>query len=246
VLFRSVRYGEGVFVGYRGFDATRTEVAYPFGYGLSYTEFAYDDVEVTQQGTVDAEDLRLSVSWTLTNTGDRAGAEVAQVYVTPAAGPVARPVRELKAFRKVFLPATGAERIGVELGLRDLAYWSASLHRWVVEPGEYRIEVGASSRDLRLTATIAVDAPRLRPPLTRMSPLQDWRDDPDAGPALLQAVGLTGVGRRATILGDEALLKVVGNFPLETLIAFPGVGITADIVDQLVAGLGGVDGSAQG
>ena len=171
----------------------------------------------------------------LTNTGSRAGAEVAQVYLTPPASPVARPPRELKAFRKIRLDPGSTEQISLTLGARDLAYWSTSLGDWVVEPGEYSIQVGASSRDIRLTTTVFVDAPRRRAPLTASSTLQEWRDDPITGPELLRTVGVTEDGAPLGILGDEELMKVLGNFPLRTLTAFTGLGITEDVLSHMTA-----------
>ena len=145
-----VRYGEGVFVGYRGFDAVGLPVAYSFGHGLSYTTFDYRDLAVSQAGSADAGDLVVTVTCTVANIGTLAGREVVQLYVEDDAASVARPPRELKAFAKVELAPGTQQRITLTLTSRDLSYWSTTHWRWVLEPGDFRIAVGASSRDIRL------------------------------------------------------------------------------------------------
>jgi beta-glucosidase len=227
-----VRYGEGVFVGYRGYDAAERPVAYPFGHGLSYTSFDYRDLRVTQEGSADAGDLLVTVSCVIANTGDRSGHEVVQVYVGDPAAAVARPPQELKAFAKVGLDP-GAERRAVfRLTPRDLSYWSAAHRRWVLEPGEFRIAVGASSRDIRLTQTIVVGGSLPAQPLTGMSTLAEWLADP-AGERALRAVLDTGPdGRLGGALGSSALVAQLGSVPLATLAPF-GV-LTNEQVEALV------------
>jgi beta-glucosidase len=155
-----VRYGEGVFVGYRGYDATGREVAYPFGHGLSYTRFGYSDLEVTRGESGD-----LTVACTVANTGTRAGHEVVQLYVGDRKARVARPPRELKAFTRIHLEPGAGRRVIFTLTARDLSYWS-SRRRWVLEPGEFSLEVGASSRDIRLAQDVRVDS---QPPVRALS-----------------------------------------------------------------------------
>lgn len=225
-----VRYGEGVFVGYRGFDAQDRAVSYPFGHGLSYTTFAHRDLDVTQTGSHDGGDLVLTVSTTVVNTGNRAGSEVLQVYVGDPEARVARPPRELKAFAKVALAPGEERRVTVTLGSRDLSYWSTGDARWVLEGGEFEIAVGASSRDLRLRRVVTVEATPPSRPLTAMSTLQEWLVDPKGSAALLAAVGTDPDGRPAGILGDTEMLGVIGNFPLGSLAAFPGMGISPEVL----------------
>jgi len=146
-----VRYAEGVFVGYRGYDATLRPVAYPFGHGLSYTRFEYRDIRVGGDG-----DDGLTVECVVANTGDRAGHEVVQLYVGDPVSRVARPPRELKGFTRVFLEPGAAREIVFTLSPRDLSYWSRSRGDWMLERGEFRVQVGASSRDIRLTGHITV------------------------------------------------------------------------------------------
>jgi beta-glucosidase len=228
-----VRYGEGVFVGYRGYDATDRPVAYPFGHGLSYTSFAYRDLRVTQAGTADTGDLMVTVRCGVANAGLRAGQEVVQVYVGDLGAKVARPPLELKAFAKVSLEPGTQQDLTFVLTARDLSYWSAAHRRWVLEPGEFRISVGASSRDIRLTQliTVAGTAPAL--PLTGMSTLADWLADPAGARALRAALGTGPDGRPGGILGSEELVRMLGGFPLSTLAVF-GAGITREQVEALL------------
>jgi len=144
-----VDYLEDVLVGYRYYDTKAVAPQFPFGFGLSYTTFAYDQLTVKPDGD------RLQVSFTVKNTGSRAGAEVAQVYVAPPAGPVMRPVHELKGFKKVFLQPGEQQTVTVELDRQALAYYDEGKKDWVVVPGQYGIQVGGGSRDLPLSATVA-------------------------------------------------------------------------------------------
>lgn len=230
-----VRHGEGVFVGYRGFDAVGSPVAYPFGHGLSYTTFEYRDLTVTQSVTHDKGDLHIDVSCRVINTGDRSGAEVVQLYVGDPDASVARPPLELKGFIKVPLEPGAEQRVSFSLTGRDLSYWSVLHQQWVVEGGQFRIAVGASSRDIRLEKRITVNAVAPTRPLTAMSTLEEWLAHPRGGSRLREAIGVDEAGRPAGILGNDELIKVIGNFPLCTLAAFPGLGITHEVVKRLSA-----------
>ncbi|KQR50743.1 beta-glucosidase [Leifsonia sp. Leaf336] len=172
----TVLYGEGVFIGYRWYDALRRAVRYPFGHGLSYTEFAYSDLEVT---VVDAAAGRARVSCTVTNAGTVAGAEVVQLYVGDPDAEVRRPVRELRGFEKLRLEPGASARAVFELESRDFAYWDSAATRadgrvglWRREGGTFTIDVGASSRDLRLSATIDLPNDPTIPPLVRDADLR--------------------------------------------------------------------------
>ncbi|MDX6256241.1 MAG: beta-glucosidase, partial [Frankiales bacterium] len=230
-----VRYGEGVFVGYRGYDALSTTVAFPFGHGLSYTSFDYRDLRVVQTGSYDAGDLAITVTVTVANIGAVAGREVVQLYVGDPAASVARPPRELRAFAKVSLEPGAEQRVSLTLGARDLAYWSSLHGQWVVEGGEFTIDVGASSRDLRLTETIAVEATPPALHVDGMSTLQEWLADAAGGEMLRKLVGHDDAGRPNGILGQDELVKIIGNFPISSLASF-GLGITHDMVRELTAG----------
>jgi beta-glucosidase len=229
-----VRYGEGVFVGYRGYDAQHHDVSFAFGHGLTYTSFAYADLDVTVRGNHATGDLAVTVTCTVTNTGSRAGVETVQLYVGDPLASVARPVRELRAFTKVALEAGASTTVRLELGSRDLSYWSVQRHDWVLEGGDFEISVGASSRDLRLVTTVEVAAPPVTEPLDADSSLEEWLADPEGRAALEKAVGTGPDGRPAGILGSAELQTVIGNFPLRRLLAFPGLGIDGATLDALL------------
>lgn len=154
-----VLYCEGPFVGYRYYDAVDVEPAFPFGHGMSYTEFAYEGLGVQVRAGAPAEaPLEVEVSFTLRNIGSRAGAEVAQVYIAPTSGvvPPPCPVQWLAGFAKIELEPGEERRVVLRLDETAFRKWDASLHRWRVYPGGYEIRVASSSRDVRLTASIAV------------------------------------------------------------------------------------------
>lgn len=131
------------------------------------------------------------------------------------------------------LEPSGEQWVSFTLTSRDLSYWSVVHHQWVLEGGLFRIAVGASSGDLRLEQTITVDAAIPTLPLTAMSTLEEWLAHPSGGPRLRQAIGVDDEGRPAGILGNDELVRVIGNFPLRTLAAFPGSGITHELVNSV-------------
>lgn len=174
------RYGEGIFVGYRGHDRRDAEVTHAFGFGLSYTTFevALDDVDVEGSGS----DARATVRASVTNTGDVRGAEVVQVYVGDPVCSVARPPRELRAFARVELDPGETRSIELALDSRAFAHWHPRLGRFVVEGGEFVIDVGTSSRDIVGTATLDLSGDDLRQPLTEMSTIGELMADDVIGP----------------------------------------------------------------
>ena len=150
---RSVEYREGLYVGYRYFETAKVPVAFPFGFGLSYTTFAYADLAVTEK----------EASFTLTNTGSYDGAEVAQLYVHAKAPSVYRPAKELKGFQKVFLKAGESRRVTIPLDDKAFRYWNSKTNRFEIDGGEYEIIIGASVQDIKLTGDVRVqgtDAPQ--------------------------------------------------------------------------------------
>jgi beta-glucosidase len=226
-----VRYGEGVFVGYRAHDALDQRVSYPFGFGLSYTTFDIGEVDVAVSGSVTDGDLVVQVGATVTNTGGVAGAEVVQVYVGDDDASVARPVRELRGATKVWLEPGEWRRVTIALDERAFAFWSVRLGRWAVEAGDFTIAVGASSRDLAATARITLEAPSISGPLTPLSSLDEWLADPDGRDVLTAAAGGDG------LLLDEELIAMIGAIPMETLAAFPDTGFDRAMLDGWLAKL---------
>ena len=228
--FGHVRYGEGLFVGYRWYDARDLEVAYPFGHGLSYTTFAYGDAaaRVTADGDVE-------VRVTVTNTGDRAGREVVQVYTALPGSRVGRPVRELKAFASVELAAGESVEVVLTVRRSDLACWDVRVDDWIVEGGAYRIDVAASSRDIRSSVNVDIDGDPVRIPLTRDSSLAQVMAHPVVGPmvhsALAQMMG--GMERLDAILPE--------GVPVEKMMASLPIGratmMSPDVTPEMIDGL---------
>lgn len=149
-----VEYKEGIFVGYRYYDKKEMEVLFPFGHGLSYTTFDYSDLTVDKKRFTDEEVCKVSV--TITNTGDRFGKEAVQLYVQDVESRVIRPIKELRAFEKVALEPGESKTITFTLGKRAWAYYDVEGKGWYTEEGEFRILIGASSRDIRLTESVYV------------------------------------------------------------------------------------------
>lgn len=211
---------------------------FPFGHGLSYTTFAYRDL------TLAAEPDGIRVGVTLTNTGDRDGREVVQVYTGRAESSVVRPPRELKAFASVELAA--GESRAVELWVRreDLAHWDRRVDRWVVEGGELTVEVGASSRDVRLTGSVSVAGDDMRMPLTLDSSIGEVLADPVAAALVTEALGQADGGRpdgkraasegAGAMFSDPALLKMMASAPIGRMVSFPGAGVTVEQVQSLL------------
>lgn len=230
-----VRYGEGLFVGYRDFDARGAAVSFPFGHGLSYTTFAFGAPTAT--ATADGG-IRVSVD--VTNTGERDGREVVQVYVSVPASRVQRAVRELKGFAAVAVAAGATETVVVDLAATDLAYYDTELAGWSVEGGDYVVEVGASSRDLRGSVTVHLAGDGRAAQLTVDSTLGEWLEHPVGGPilmaALAQSAEAEGMG---AMLADPGMRRMAESIPLIRAASFPGSPVTREQLDQLVAATNG-------
>ena len=151
---KSVEYRESLYVGYRYYDTAKKDVRYPFGYGLSYTSFEYSDLKLSKKSVKDTDTV--TVSFKVKNTGDAAGAEIAQLYVRDVRSTAFRPEKELKGFKKVFLAPGEEATVTLELDKRAFAYYNVNLHDWHVEGGDFNILIGASSRDIRLEGTLRV------------------------------------------------------------------------------------------
>ncbi|NEE50909.1 glycosyl hydrolase, partial [Streptomyces sp. SID8455] len=231
-----VRYGEGVFVGYRGYDAADREVAFPFGHGLSYTTFTYSGLRVTPEG----DGSRFAVAVTVANTGPRTGRETVQVYSGgPAGSSVARPPRELRGFASVTLAPGESREVVVRVSREDLAYYSEREGGWRVEGGDYVIAAGASSRDLRLSAEVTVAGDPSRLVLTGRNSLAEWLEHPVGGPLLMKgfAEGRAAAGAEAgpSALENPVLWRFLAGMPLEVIADFPQSPVGPEGVAALVA-----------
>jgi beta-glucosidase len=226
-----VRYGEGVMVGYRGFTTLDRPVRYAFGHGLSYTTFETTDLQVVATGD---DSVRLSV--TVANTGDRAGRHVVQVYVATSAGPVRRPVRELRAFTPVPLGPGERRTVTLDLDRRAFAFWDVREAGWVVAPGSYAVQIGASAVDVVASATVTLAGDELLPALTMDSSVAEWLGHPVVGPALVEgfAVWLPDLPPPSTEAG-LGMLRMVGSMPMRRFVADLGASVPAGELDRLVA-----------
>jgi beta-glucosidase len=164
-------YAEGIYVGYRYYDKRKIQPLFPFGFGLSYTQFEYE--ELKHSGSVFTPKDTIAVEVGLRNAGARTGKEVVQIYVEAPVGRLSRAPRELKAFGKVELPPGERRTVRLEIPVTRLAVYDPALSEWIVEAGTYRILVGASSRDIRLRAEVRIDAPLRLPPLKEDCSLTD-------------------------------------------------------------------------
>lgn len=228
-----VRYGEGVFVGYRGYDARGSAVAFPFGHGLSYTTFSYGDLTAAWDG--DATCLKVSVS--VANTGERGGREVVQVYAHgPESSVVARPERELRGFVSVELAPGERRCVTVTVDRADLAYYSEREGGWRVEGGTYRIDVGSSSRDIRLSVPVKVEGDPSRLRLSGRHTLAEWFDHPVGGPLLREAFTSNGgAGEGQGALADPVMRRFLAGVPLDVISEFPQSPISPEEVVALAA-----------
>jgi len=148
-------YGEGLMVGYRHFDQAAQAPLFPFGFGLSYTRFAYSDLQAPQSARAGDD---VEVSFTLSNVGERAGKETAQLYVRPRGPSLPRPVKELKGFAKVALGPGESQRVAITLNGRAFSFYDPDRAAWIAEPGAYDLLVGASAADIELQATVRLEA----------------------------------------------------------------------------------------
>ncbi len=153
-------YSDGIFVGYRHFEKEGKDVEFPFGHGLSYTTFEYSNVKVTPE-RISSGNISAEVSFDLKNTGSRAGAEVAQMYIKDVEASVERPVKELKSFRRIVLEPGETARVTFKIDKRSLAFYDVKGKDWLAEPGEFEVMIGSSSRDIKLKKTLVLEKGKL-------------------------------------------------------------------------------------
>lgn len=214
----TVRYGEGLFIGYRYYDARHLPVHFPFGYGLSYTTFNYSNPTVSDPTFKDIDGLTVSVD--VTNSGSIAGKEIVQVYVHDQQSRLVRPPKELKGFAKVELQPGETKTVTIPLDFRAFAYYDPAYRQWVTEDGDFDILIGASSADIRGRLTVTLQSSLSLPSiLNRDSTIRQWLEDPRGkavyGPMFQQMQAQAG-----SVFGEgEGESEVVGmdimNFLLE-------------------------------
>lgn len=244
-----VDYREGIFVGYRYYDKKELEPLFPFGYGLSYTTFEYADLKVDRTELTDQDEVNVHVR--ITNTGDIAGKEIVQLYVSDVESTVIRPVRELKGFAKVALEPGESKVVSFTLNKRSFAYYNVDMKDWHVETGEFDIQVGSSSRDIHVRTRVNVESTAtFLPTYTRNSTLGDIQRDPAHKQLLDQALqqfqkasgfGGDDAGDHADMM--DAMMKYM---PLRALVAFSGGAMTEEAMNELLEQLNNKDHGIRG
>lgn len=239
-------YREGVFVGYRYYDKKKMEVLFPFGFGLSYTTFAYDNLRVDKEEMDDTDCMRVSVD--VTNTGNVFGKEIVELYVADKASTPIRPEKELKGFEKVALMPGETKTVSFTLNKRAFAYWNVELHDWHVESGEFELLIGKSSRDIVLQKTVTVHS-TLRLPVRydRNSIFMDIMADPRAKAALKPfmdgiANALAPQDDNASDTAKEAISSemmeaMLQYMPLRAVLSFGNGGVTEEQIHLLLDAL---------
>ena len=242
----TAEYREGIFVGYRYYDRKETELLFPFGHGLSYTSFDFSDLRLSRERITDQESLTATVR--VTNTGKRAGKTVVQLYVGDCESSVFRPVRELKGFEKIFLEPGESKDVSFTLDKRSFAYWNTKIHDWHVESGEFRIEIGHSSRDIACCAAVQVDSTAEIPRRYDVNSIfMDLMQDPRADTVLKPL--LNGIREMfmpsdeeqsdaaQEAISNEMSLAMVKYMPLRSILSFAGEKADPGLIDQILKAL---------
>ena len=222
-----VEYREGIFVGYRYYDTKEMDVAFPFGYGLSYTTFAYSNLKLSMENPTEKDTVMVSAD--ITNTGKSAGKEVVQLYIRDLTGSAIRPEKELKGFEKVFLEPGETKTVTMELNKRSFAWYNTKLHDWFAASGDYEILVGASSRDIRLTETLHLNSSQRLPMHVHMNTtLGDLLRNPETAEAAKKLIqkylsGEAGSEAASEAVSEEMTMAMTDSMPLRALMGFAGV-----------------------
>ena len=225
-----VEYREGVFVGYRYYDTKKMDVLFPFGYGLSYTTFAYSNLKLSADSMKDTDTLTVTAD--ITNTGTCVGKEAVQLYVSAPESSVIRPVKELRGFTKVELQPGETKSVSFTLDKRAFSYWETIIHDWHAESGSYDIMVGSSSRDICLTSKVQVTTEvRLPVHYTPDTCFGDLMDNPRAMEIMQSymghfgSIGFSTEERSESASGaitNEMMAAMMRYMPLRGLISFSG------------------------
>ena len=226
-----VEYREGVFVGYRYYDTKEMDVAYPFGYGLSYTTFACSDLKISNENPTDKDTITVSVD--VTNTGNMAGKEVVQLYVKDCTSSTIRPEKELKGFEKVFLNPGETKTVTMELDKRSFAWYNTELHDWFAASGEYKLLVGTSSRDIHLEGRIHQNSSQELPMHVHMNTtlgelFRNPKTSETAKELIAKYISAMNVGEESSseaaseAITEEMTEAMTDSMPLRALVSFGG------------------------
>ncbi|MEJ2732151.1 MAG: glycoside hydrolase family 3 C-terminal domain-containing protein [Anaerolineae bacterium] len=240
-----VLYGEGLFIGYRYYDAKELPVLFPFGHGLSYTTFAYSHAQVSAETFRDVDGLTVTVD--VTNTGDMAGKEIVQVYVHDRASGLVRPEKELKGFAKVALQPGETKPVAIRLDFRAFAYYHPKYEQWITEDGEFEILIASSADDIRHRLTVRLESTLTLPCiLDRESTIREWMADPQGKAAFGPFYAQMEEGMRKMFGGGEGdesgigldVMEMVGDMPLLSALMWHRSTLPMhpeDLVDRLLA-----------
>lgn len=245
--FDNAVYQEGVFVGYRYYTSRKMETAFPFGYGLSYTTFAYSDLQLDKKEMSDKEHVEVSVK--VKNTGKCAGKTVVQLYVGAPETEVVRPVRELRGFEKIFLEAGEEKTVTFILGERAFAYWNTLIHDWYAEEGTYKVMIGENADQMCVGEEITVhptkELPKtyslntclgelMRDPKaqTVMAPFMQGMAQNDAAMDMAEA----NENDQSGVVNQEMMAAMMEGMPLRQLLSFVP-GIKREMLEQMVNAL---------
>jgi beta-glucosidase len=227
-----VEYREGIFVGYRYYDKAEVEPLFPFGYGLSYTSFAYSDLHLDKREIQDTDTVTVTVK--IRNTGSRAGKEIVQLYVRDIESSVLRPVKELKGFQKLALAPGEEKETSFVLDKRSFAYYNTGIKDWHVESGEFEIIIAKSSSDIVASDKITVGSTvKLPKHFTIDSTLADIKNEPAAQGLLQMMAGMTSGG---TDLGMD-VDSVLASIKVQSLVAMSQGKMTMENLEQLLGAL---------
>lgn len=230
-----VRYGEGIYVGYRYYDARNITVDFPFGHGLSYTEFRYAELHVRVHPATD--DIAMSVELTVENVGKLAGSEVVQVYFSDRSALISTPPQELRCFAKIELAAGESRRVSLPIPRRRLEHYLPGTG-WIYCGGPGEVRVGSSSRDIRLRQVVDVPRTSFHKPVSVWSTLEEWLEHPELGPKLNALIEQRGGvrGRAGDLLSDPVGKRAILEMLLKGLMQFPGFPVEEKDVEELLAG----------
>ncbi|MBR7927564.1 glycoside hydrolase family 3 C-terminal domain-containing protein [Aerococcaceae bacterium zg-ZUI334] len=235
-------YTEGVFVGYRYYSSKNQAVLFPFGYGLSYTSFAYNNAQVNKKVLTDKDTLTISVD--VTNIGEVVGKEVIQLYVSPKNSQLIRPIRELKAFDKIELQPNETRTVKFELDKRAFAYWDTAMHDWFVEELDYELSFGRSAEEMIASVMVRVLPTKTFPKVYDLnSTMGEIMTDPKGKAIMEQVMGgvmsdseVQDMNKTDDVVNEEMMAAMMEGMPLRQLLSFiPG--LKKEMLIQLIATL---------